>query len=114
MRIEIRGIPADATDGLESYAERRLRFALSRFSPRVGLVVARLEDANGPRGGVDKQCQVRIRLIPEGDVFVRGVDADWRAAIGRAVDRLGRAVARALESQQDVSASRGPWPDRMR
>jgi putative sigma-54 modulation protein len=110
MRIEIRGIPADATDGLESYAERRLRFALSRFTPRVRLVVARLEDANGPRGGIDKQCKVRIRLMPEGDVLVRGVDADWRAAIGRAVDRLGRTVARALKSQQDVKRRAGHGP----
>jgi ribosome-associated translation inhibitor RaiA len=112
MRIEVRRIPADATDGLESYAERRLRFALGRFTPRIGAVVARLEDTNGPRGGVDKQCQVRIRLIPEGEVLVREVDADWLAAIDRAVDRVGRAVARVLKSQRDPRASRGPWPDR--
>lgn len=96
MRIELRGASAGATNGLRSYADRRLRYALSRFAPRIGRVVVRLAEA-GP--GIDKECRVRIRLLPHGELFARDGDVEWQAAINRAAGRVERAMARFVDRQ---------------
>ena len=114
MKIEIRGLPSGAPEEIRSYAERRLRFALGRFAGGVERVVVRFWDANGPRGGVDKECQMRARLIGGGEVLVRDVDADRHVVIDRAADRLGRAVGRLLDWHREVRMPRRSRPDRAR
>lgn len=43
------------SDALRQYVERRLRFALGRFAHRLDQLQVRLEDVNGPRGGLDQR-----------------------------------------------------------
>ncbi len=77
--------------------ETRLGFALARFAPRIHEVLVRLQDENGPKGGVDKACRVSVNLGREGMVRAEDVDPVLEAAVCRATERAGRAVARALE-----------------
>ena len=51
-----------------AHLERRLQFALARFSGHIQRVQVVLEDQNGPRGGLDKHCRVVVRLREAGDV----------------------------------------------
>lgn len=74
-----------------------LYFALGRFATKIEHVGVRLSDVNGPRGGVDKECRVRIRLHGLRVVLVTDVDAELRAAVDRACERAGRAVARRVD-----------------
>lgn len=100
MRIDVRSTER-GQEGLGGYAERRARFAVSRFSPRIDWVAVRLADINGPRGGVDKECRIVVRLRPHGRVRVIERDASMHAAIARAADRLGRAVAREMARRRE-------------
>ena len=59
-----------------------------------------LDDVNGPRGGMDKSCQVTVSLRRLAEVRVSHVDADVKNAIARTADRVGRAVSRAIERSQ--------------
>lgn len=97
MRIEIRSddeVPAE----VPAMLRKRLEYSLGRFGPRIQRVTASLSDLNGPRGGVDKQCLITIRLLGERRaIVVEDIDADSMVAIGRAAERAGRAVARAVE-----------------
>jgi ribosomal subunit interface protein len=102
MRIHVRSRGFELTDALRGYAERRLLFALSRFGRKVLSVTLRLDDLNGPRGGVDKRCQIIAHLPPWGDVRVEELDGDLYAAISRAADRLDRAVARETERRLEM------------
>jgi ribosome-associated translation inhibitor RaiA len=95
---------------LRAYAERRLRFALRRFAARVHSVWVRMDDVNGPRGGVDKRCRVTARLRPSGHVHIEELDRQPWAAIDLAAGRTGRVVARALRRHQ---AQRAPRPARL-
>ena len=61
MQVEIRGMGVTRSDALWAHVERRARFALGRFADRVVRVKIQLADVNGPRGGVDKRCRVRLR-----------------------------------------------------
>jgi len=94
MRIEVRGHGFEIERELSGYAERRLLFALTRFSRRIEVIRARLSDMNGPRGGVDKECRLAAVVAPVGEILVVERDADMRAAIDLGADRLARAVAR--------------------
>ncbi|MCG8449278.1 MAG: HPF/RaiA family ribosome-associated protein [Pirellulales bacterium] len=88
------------TDELRELLARRLSYALSRFESRIRRKTVVFDDANGPRGGVDKQCRVTVKLDRTGDVVIREQDADISKCITRAAERIGRAVARAIERAQ--------------
>jgi hypothetical protein len=88
------------------FAERRLRFALSRFSSRIELVSAVVMDLNGPRGGVDKFCRITVRMRRLANVQVSSQAAELEACLARAADRAGRAVARIIERSQQFDRRR--------
>jgi ribosome-associated translation inhibitor RaiA len=101
MQIDIR-TRFSLSDAIRSTVERRLAFALGRFGGRIAGVTVWLGDVNGPRGGVDKTCQVQVALASGNRLLVEDADADLYAAIARAADRVGRAVARDLARRRDV------------
>lgn len=100
MRIEIRARHIPLTETLRSHCERRVRFALDRLSDRVKEVVLRLEDTNGPRGGVDKVCRVTLRLEHGKELTLESKDTTLVAAVDRALDRAGHAVTKAVGRAQ--------------
>ena len=95
MRIEIRG-NVDLSPALAQYTERRLQSALGRLSTRVPMVLVRLMDVNGPKGGVDKRCQVTLAMPPVAPLTIEEEHADLYAAIDFAADRAARAVSRQM------------------
>ncbi len=108
MRILIRPT-SDIQPDIAERVQRRLEFALGRFSSRVRSLSVRLKDLNGPRGGHDKQCQLDVRLIrPKRVIIIEDVDAEIETAISRAADRASRAIARAIDTAAGTRALRGP------
>lgn len=95
MRITIR-----ATNGwLSRLARRRFEFALGRFHGRIRSIAIRVDDVNGPRGGIDKRCHVTVRLTaPKRTLVIEDADADAAVAIDRLADRTARTVARAVDT----------------
>jgi ribosome-associated translation inhibitor RaiA len=96
MRTEIRlrGLP-DAVE-LRSHAQRQLNFHLSRFSGALDEVMLRATDVNGPKGGLDKRCQILARLKRGGSVTISVSSPDARGAIDHAAERMVRMIAREL------------------
>ena len=82
---------------MREFAERRVRFSMRRLSWLVPRVKVHLSDVNGPRGGVDKRCQVQLVADGRPDVVVTSVARDWRSALQSA---LGRAVRSLLHNWQ--------------
>lgn len=104
MRVELRARSITINDGLRAHAERRLRFALGRFGPSISRVCLRLDDVNGPRGGIDKSCRLLVGLVQGGEVIVEDADGDLRVLIDRSAERAGRAVERRLERLRALAA----------
>jgi putative sigma-54 modulation protein len=102
MRVDVRSRDIEVTAALREHVERRVRFALGRFDGQVQRVTARLVDDNGPRGGADKRCRLDVRVRAAGPVIVDDRDPDLYAAIDRAADRIGRAVARVVQRAHRV------------
>jgi len=91
---------------LESHIKRRLGFALARVSEEMSSVFIRLDDLNGPRGGIDKRCRVLLRGPKIGELVVEEIDVAWGPAIDRALSLAGRSVVRALERVRGDRSSR--------
>ncbi len=100
MRIEIRARHIPLTETLRTHCERRVLFALDRLSDRVKEVVLRLEDTNGPRGGVDKACRVTLRLEHGKELTLEAKESTLVAAVDKALDRAEHAVIKAVGRAQ--------------
>lgn len=100
MNIQIRAIGIPATEAISAHIERRLAFALSRFSTQLDRVLVRFSDLNGPKGGNDKVCQVDLEVRGLGPASVEARDADLYAAVDLAAAKAGRRVAHLLDRQR--------------
>ena len=102
MRVSVSGHRVKVTTGLREYIDRRLYFALGRFGPAIDHVSVRVGDINGPRGGVDKHCQIVVKLRASGSnpIAIDDTDEDLRVAVSQASNRAGRTVARAIERKR--------------
>ena len=83
--------------------------AFRRLSKRIRAVTVCLADANGPRGGVDKNCQIAVQLHRGGTVRSGHTDADLIAAVNLATDRVTHAVVRRLERRRKRAARTKSW-----
>lgn len=93
---------------LRTLAERRVRQALRRMAWLTPRVRVHLSDINGPRGGIDKRCQ--IELITDGGkpVVVTSLARDWFTALQSALTRATRSLLHNLQR------SRTPRPSSLR
>lgn len=97
MNIDIQSLGFPITNALAEHARRRLRFGLTRHSDRIQRVVVRVGDQNGPRGGEDKFCRIRVYLLDAPVAVMADVGSDLYAVIDRTADRVGRAVVKHLD-----------------
>lgn len=100
MQVIVKSREAQSA-GMSAQVEQRLRFVLRRLKSRVPLVQVALSDVNGPRGGIDKRCQVALRTEGAGPVVVSSVAADWRSALDDALARATRFLLRQARRGQD-------------
>lgn len=102
MVIEIRNRNVKLDADTREWIERRLHFALGRFSNRIRKLSVSLMDLNGPRGGIDKDCTLRIMLKPMGEIVLDDVDETVEGAVAMLAERASRAVTRRLEKRGDA------------
>jgi len=87
---------------LRELAVRRVRFVMRRLTWLVPRAEVHLSDVNGPRGGVDKRCQVELRTDGAGPVVITAVARDWRSALDNALARAARMVMRLWRKGKDT------------
>src|SRR5262245_46309891 len=75
---------------------RRLGWRLGKFAPRIERLPVRFEDVNGPRGGVDVACRIKVVISGLPSVVVAERAGTPVEAFDRAGQRLERAVRRAI------------------
>lgn len=79
---------------------QRVRFALRRLSALVPRAKVRFSDVNGPRGGLDKRCQVELNTEAAGTVVIASLAHDWRAALDLSLRRATSVLTRSLQRKQ--------------
>ena len=101
MEVEIRSQNMHVDDEVQLNVQRRMEFALKQFNSWITHVQVHLEDVNGPRRGIDKQCRILVSIKGGKTIKIEDLDADLIAAVNRAADRLGQAVSREIDRRRD-------------
>ena len=86
---------------LQEVVQRRMRFVFRRIHWLVPKATVQLSDVNGPRGGIDKRCQIELRSDLAGNVVVSSVARDWRSALDQAMARAARFLMRQWGRRMD-------------
>ena len=95
LSIRTAGAELDADD--RAYVRRKLGMKLGRFARAVQRVTVRVRDVNGPRGGVDKLCSIKVVLTGLPSVVVEQKHAALQAALDAALRRTEAAVRRSVK-----------------
>ncbi len=103
MDISIRFSGCKRSDFPNQDFEDVLSSSLQRFRHRLKQIHFYLEDVNGPRGGVDKQCRCVLRLRRMAPIVIQDKDASTQSLLYRVANR----AAHALSKQADRKVKRG-------
>ena len=82
------------------YIARKLGMKLGKFAPSIERITARLSDTNGPKGGRDQKCQIKVVLSGLPSVVVDETDSTRLRAIDRAIDAAATAVRRRVQRRR--------------
>lgn len=99
MQIVVRSIHLDGSEALHEYATRKVKHAFRFIADPAARVLVLFSDVNGPRGGEDKLCRIRLTGHREG-AFVEVAHTDSYAAFDLAVERLTQTVRRQVERRR--------------
>jgi putative sigma-54 modulation protein len=108
MQIHISGREVKPSNRLREHIQRRLNFALQRFAPHIRKLHVQVRDLNGPRGGVDKSCQLNIFFISGANRVLEERAPSAYQAINSLVDKAATSIARRLQRKHDHRRTHPP------
>lgn len=108
--IHVRSVDGALPEVDRDTVERKLARRFTKFARSVERVTARFEDVNGPRGGIDKLCRIKVVLAGLPSVLVEERHDAARPALDLALERAVRAVRRSIQRRRTtrVRAKRSP------
>lgn len=84
----------------------KIEAAFTKYTNKVKSVMLTAKDLNGPKGGIDKQCRVLVRVNGIGEVVATGKHESLSQAISTAIKRAERSVAKRIRKVSKVSSRR--------
>ena len=102
MQLNVRSRGIEVTSALTDYCSNRIATHLGRFASEVEKVTIRIDDLNGPRGGIDKRVQIHLVLRRAPAINVEVAKADVWAGIDNVTSRVGACVARNLKRRSQL------------
>jgi putative sigma-54 modulation protein len=103
MKVLMRGVHLSLSDGLKAYVQEHLVDHIERLcdDDEASEIDIALADINGPKGGVDKECRVTVRLPGLSAIHVTETSETLHQAVDACRDRLENALKRTLERRRD-------------
>ena len=90
VSVRAHGMQIDAHH--RRYIRDRLGQKLAKVAPAIERVYVRLDDLNGPKGGIDHACRIQVTLSGLGVVIVEERSEDAITSFDLAVDRVMHAL----------------------
>jgi len=100
MEVQIFDKNVSLTSSQRELITRRLQFALGRFDAKIRGLWVTVSDVNGPRGGNDKLCRVRLRLHEKGEIVLSENSVSIESAIACVADRAAHKIGRLIERRR--------------
>jgi hypothetical protein len=79
---------------------RKLGMKLGKFASSIERITVRLSDANGPKGGRDQICQIKVVLSGLPSIVVEERASELNAATERALKATALAVRRSVQRRR--------------
>jgi ribosome-associated translation inhibitor RaiA len=96
VTAHVRVSGATLDDKERKYIARKLGMKLGKFATSIERVSVRVNDVNGPRGGVDQRCRVKVVLSGLPSVIVEHRHAAKEAAIDTALRAAEASIRRVV------------------
>ena len=100
VATHIRVFGTRLTEEKRTRLRRNLGKKLEKFAGAIERVSVRVKDVNGPRGGIDQLCRIKVVLRNLPSVVFEKLDPSLDAAIEGALDGAERAVRRTLQRRR--------------
>ena len=97
VQAHIRAFGIHLNENTRTSIRRKLDRKFRKFANSVERTSVRLEDVNGPRGGVDHVCRIKVVLRNLPSVVYEKQDVSLDTAVGGAIAGAERAVRRTLQ-----------------
>jgi len=92
MQVQIESSHLGEANGLRATLERRVRYVFRRMYYKVQQIRISLRDINGPRGGLDKQCRLTLKLEGHGKLVVTAQAHSDSLALDNALKRASQSL----------------------
>jgi ribosome-associated translation inhibitor RaiA len=102
MNITTRANDFALTEAIDTFVRNELRSAFQRLDPEIVTIDVSMKDANGPKGGIDKQVLICVRLRNRQQVALDTAHENLYAAIKMGIKRAKRAVGRSVRKSRRV------------
>ena len=102
MNITTRANNFALTAAIDTFVRSELQSAFERLDAEVVTIDVSMKDANGPKGGIDKQVLICVRLRNRQQVALDAEHENLYAAIKVGVKRAKRAVRRTVRKSRRV------------
>jgi len=96
----IRVMGAEIEDSDRKHIARKLGMRLGKFASSIERVTVRLSDVNGPRGGQDQVCQVKVVISGVPSIVIEERDSRLQRAVDRAINATALAVRRSVQRRR--------------
>jgi hypothetical protein len=90
--------PVDDED--RDYIARKLGMKLGKFASSIERITVRLSDTNGPKGGRDQRCQIKVVLSGLPSVVINQTDSTVLHTVDPAIEAVAIAVRRRLQRRR--------------
>lgn len=98
----IRSVEGELDAENRAYIRRKIGRRLGKFADSIERVSVRTEDMNGPRGGVDRLCRIKVTLGGLPAVVFEARNAKLNAAVDAAIAGVAAAVRRSVQRRRAV------------
>ena len=98
--VHVRVIGVELDDDERAYIRRKLGMKLGKFATSIERISVRVTDLNGPRGGIDQVCNVKVVLSGLPSVVIERRRDALHAAIDDALGATERAVRRCVHRRR--------------
>ncbi|MDJ0813768.1 MAG: HPF/RaiA family ribosome-associated protein [Woeseiaceae bacterium] len=96
----------ESSVALDTFVRSRLKNALARLDEDIIAIDVFMKDVNGPKGGVDKQALIRVRLRNRQVITIESTHQNLYAAVRTSVKRTRQAVRRQLRKSRQIDKQR--------
>jgi ribosome-associated translation inhibitor RaiA len=98
--VDVRTRGFDLTPPMYRHAIDHIAAKVAKYARVISNLTVRLQDINGPKGGIDKRCRIELTIAGFDPVIIDETDQDAYAAIDVAGERLRKVVSQVLDERR--------------